>query len=95
MASTSKAVADHAEAVALSNAPIRLRDGPLVPWFVCEWLMVAAGRGLTVRVKSGGLLHASPRDLVRPEDVTFMRHHRDALIACVNYLEQLDQVPPC
>jgi hypothetical protein len=50
---------------------------------------------LTFRMRPNGRLHVGPRELVRDDDLTFMRHHREALIACVNYLEQLDRVPPC
>jgi hypothetical protein len=75
-----------------SESLIPLRDGPTVPAWVCQWLIEAEGRGLLFRIQPDGKVHVGPRARVQPDDLSFIRHHRDAVRACVAYIERL---PPC
>lgn len=70
---------------------IPLRDGPVVPASVVSWLIDAEFRGLRFRPAPDGQLRVGPPAVVTPEDLAFIRRHRDDLIAAVAYVDR--QVP--
>lgn len=72
---------------------------PLIPFkagftartSVVVWYLTASWR-LTFTVADGHL-DVAPRKNLTPSDDAFIRKHRDELIACVNYCDQMAAMP--
>ena len=75
-----------------TDSLIPLRGGLVVPGAVVLWLLGAESRGLRFEVEQGSRLLVRPRTLVTSDDDRFIRQHRDLVLACVRYCEDL---PPC
>lgn len=75
-----------------SETLIPLRDGPAVPASIAVWLIEVSWR-LTFHVEPDGSLFVGPRASVTAEDQAFIRAHRDALLACVRYVEEQAEEP--
>lgn len=71
---------------------IPLRDGPAVPASVVVWMTNAEERGVRFRLDSDGLIHLGPRARVQADDLTFVRDHRAAVLACIDYI---NRILPC
>ena len=66
---------------------------PTVSPDISDWLTTATSRGLLLRVERDGRLHVSPRDRVQPDDLAFLRAHRESIIKTVAYLATVDAGP--
>jgi hypothetical protein len=72
---------------------VSLRNGPAVPGHVILWMLAAEDRGVQFHVTDDGRLHVGPRDRISDTDLGFIRQHRDLLLACTNYVEQMCEAP--
>jgi hypothetical protein len=48
---------------------------------------------LRFRIEPDGALFVSPRTATTPDDLAFIRAHRDEILACVRYSDQQDARP--
>src|SRR4030095_3606465 len=78
-----------AQMVTCSEQLIPLANGPSVPAVVILWLTAAEERGLRFQIEPDGRLHIGPREQVQDDDLAFVRRNRDAVIACVRYVEEV------
>ena len=76
-----------------SDGWVPLHNGPTVPAAVCHWLADAEDRGLRFRIEPDGRLRVGPRASVEADDLVFLRLHRAAVVACVEYIEKASASP--
>lgn len=69
------------------------RDRLTVPVGVISWLIRAEDRGLAFRAQPDGRLSVGPCGAVTPDDLAFIREHRDVVLACVIFIERIAQEP--
>ena len=63
-----------------SDAPTTLvtfRGGFVADWTVVHRLLDLEGRGCSFRLENGGRFRVLPPDALTPDDVAFLRAHRD------------------
>jgi len=80
-------------ATGLTDTLIPLHHGPVVPASIVSWLIDAEFRGLRFRPAPDGQLRVGPPAVVTPEDLAFIRRHRDVLRACVVYVDRMCEAP--
>jgi hypothetical protein len=76
----------------VSDPLIPLRGGFSPRASVVLWLLQASDR-LTFRIEPDGALFVGPRAATTPDDLAFIRRHRDEILACVRYSNEQDARP--
>ena len=74
-----------------TDVPITLRGGFVVRTSVFSWLIDASFR-LTFAVADGSLI-VRPRRAITASDDTYLRAHRDEILAAVRYIDTLASEP--
>lgn len=75
-------------AIESADVLVPLRGGPAVPISVFRWMLDAEERGLRFTLKPDGSLFVGPRASTREDDLTFIRTHRDVVVAVVKYCDE-------
>jgi len=68
---------------------VTLRGGVCVPLGALQLLWGLENRGFRITVDTTGFLVVAPRAQLTAEDDHAIRHHRDALLALVQYCERV------
>jgi CO dehydrogenase/acetyl-CoA synthase epsilon subunit len=76
-----------------SEALIPLIDGPSVPVTVVSFLIDLEWRGVEVRLEPDGTVFAGPRAAVTASDLSFLRDHRDHVVAALIYISRQERRP--
>lgn len=67
------------------SALVTFRGGFVADWAVVARLLGLESRGCSFRLEDGGRFRALPPDRLTPDDVTFLRAHRDEARQVLEY----------
>jgi hypothetical protein len=76
-----------------SSEFVTFRDGFVVDWSIVRRLLDLESRGCSFRLEEGGRFRVVPPDRLTPEDVTFLREHRDDARRVIEYVKQMAEQP--
>lgn len=74
---------------------VTFRGGFVADWLLVRCLLDIESRGATFVLLDGGRFRVEPASVLTPDDVAFLRAHRDAARACIAYVERIAEEPVC
>ena len=69
-----------------SSDVVTFRGGFVADWTVVARLLALEARGCSFRLEDGGRFRVQPSDKLTPDDIAFLRQHRDEARAISAYV---------
>ena len=75
-------------------ALVTFKAGFVAPWLVVARLLDLEARGARFELVDGGRFRVRPSSVLTDADRAFLREHRDAARACINYIARMTAEEP-